>query len=195
MRLRDRFARRGFRHQLWALFALFLVAGAAVLVIDEVARYQARQSLQSLRDQSLQRMVLLKSVSDAYGLDMVDTTFRVRNALVSWDTGVETLDAATARIQADWARLAAMPRSPQAQVLFAETARARVRADRAARSLRVILVARDIDALGRFADTELYPAVDPVTQRLQRLGDLALADARAQVQRDLARSRRVSASA
>ncbi len=192
MRLRDRFTRRGMRYQLWALFAMFLLAGAAVLVIDEVARYQARQSLQALRDESLQRMRLLKSVSDAYGLDVVDTTFRVRNALVSWDTGVETLDGATARIEADWARLAAMPRTAEQQELFAQTERARVRADRAADSLRVILVARDIDALGRFADVELYPAIDPVTHRLQRLADLALADAEVAVARDLARSKRVS---
>ena len=44
------------RHQLWALFGLFLLTGATVLVLDEVAQYRARSSLQEMKDHSLQRM-------------------------------------------------------------------------------------------------------------------------------------------
>ena len=59
------FARLSFRHQLGALFGLFLLAGVAVLIIDEVAQYRARQSLLVLKDGSLRRMAVLKRVSDA----------------------------------------------------------------------------------------------------------------------------------
>ena len=181
------------RHQLWALFGLFLLTGAAVLTIDEVAQYRARQSLVSLNDDSLQRLRRIKRVSDGYGLDIVDTTFRTRNNLITWNQGVAVVDAARKRIDDNWAKLAPMPRNPQQKALFDEVVQARERADRAATRLRAILVKQDIEALGEFADTELYPAIDPVTTRLKALSDLAMVEAERVVRADIERGRRASA--
>lgn len=80
----DRFS---IRRQLWGLFALFLLAGASVLVIDEIEQQRARRTLQTLQDDALLGLRLIKTISDGYGLDVVDTTFRVRNDLVGWDEG------------------------------------------------------------------------------------------------------------
>ena len=48
------------------------------------------------------RLRRIKAVSDAYGLDVVDTTFRVRNYLISWEEGVQVVDSANLRIQEHW---------------------------------------------------------------------------------------------
>jgi two-component system, NarL family, sensor histidine kinase EvgS len=181
------------RQQLWGLFGLFLLTGATVLVIDEVAQYRARASLQAMKDDSLQRMRLIKDVSDGYSQGVVDTTFKARNYLITWKEGVARLDAARARIDASWRALEPLPRTPRQQLLFDEVRRARVRADRAAATLRATMVAADIKAIGRFADTELYPAIDPVTSRLQQLSDLAMVQAEGFVHADIARGRRTSA--
>src|SRR5690606_18624722 len=61
-------------------------------------------------------------------------------------------------------------------------------ADHAADTWRAILLQQDIGKLGRFADTELYPAVDPVSERLQALSDLAMVDAEATVRADVRRA-------
>jgi hypothetical protein len=100
---------------------------------------------------------------------------------------VATLDRAHAGIQRNWRELEQMPRMPAQQRLFAETAQARLRADRALLDLRAILLRRDIHALGQFADTELYPALDPVATRLQKLSDLAMVQAQATVRADVQR--------
>lgn len=180
------------RRQLWALFGLLLLTGATVLVIDEVAQYRARESLLTLRDDSLRGLRRIKMVSDAYGLDVVDTTFRVRNDLVPWREGVATVDEARRRIDESWAVLAQLPRTPEEDVHFRAAGEARVAADAAAAELRAILVREDIDALGRFADTRLYPAIDPVTERLKLLSELALVEADSVVRDDIVRSRRTS---
>jgi signal transduction histidine kinase/CheY-like chemotaxis protein/HPt (histidine-containing phosphotransfer) domain-containing protein/CHASE3 domain sensor protein len=181
------------RRQLWTLFGLLLLTGACVLVIDEIAQYHQRQSLQSLKDESLGRLRRLKEVSDGYGLDMVDTTFRVRNYLIDWNAGLAKLDAARTSIDRNWHELEALPRTPEQQQLFLRTAQSRVRADRAMAQLREILQRHDIQALGRFADGTLYPAVDPVTSRLQQLSDLAMLQAEGLVHADVQRAQRVSA--
>ena len=184
--------RPGIRRQLWGLFALLLAGGATVLVLDELAQLRARDTLLTLQDDALQRMRRLKAVSDAYGLDVVDTAFRARNNLITWNEGVSVVEGARTSVDAHWNALAAMPRIPRQQRLFDEVAALRVRADRATDELERILRAQDADALARFADTELYAAVDPVTARLQQLSDLAMLEAEGVVREELARQRRVS---
>jgi two-component system, NarL family, sensor histidine kinase EvgS len=195
MALRFRKPSLGMRHQLWGLFGLFLLAGATVLIIDELVQYQARVSLETLRDNSLQRLRHLKAVSDGYGLDVVDTTFRVRNDLMTWNQGVATLDAARVKIDRSWRALAPMPRSPEQKALFEQVLVARVRAHQAMDTLRAILVRRDIRALGRFADTELYPAIDPVTTRMEALSNLAMQNSERMVREDIERGRRAISAA
>src|SRR5690606_16024474 len=137
------FGKPGIRRQLWGLFVLLLLAGATVLVLDEVAQSRARDTLMSLQDDALQRMRRLKAVSDAYGLDVVDTTFRARNTLITWNEGVAVIDAVRASIDSNWEALAVMPRNPRQQQLFAEVGQLRVRADRATAELQDILRAKD----------------------------------------------------
>ncbi|MUV13091.1 ATP-binding protein [Noviluteimonas gilva] len=182
----------GMRHQLWGLFGLLLLAGATVLVIDEMLQSYTRTSLEQMRDNSLHRLRALKAVSDGYGLDVVDTTFRVRNGLMTWERGVETIDAAQEKIDRSWAALQTMPRSPEQQVLFEQVRGARVRSRAAMDTLRGILVRRDLKALGHFADTELYPAIDPVTTRMEALSNLAMLNSEAMVREEIERGQRAS---
>ena len=179
------------RVQLLALFGLMLLTGAAVLTLDQFSLQEDIERFHSLRDESLTGLRLAKSISDAYGLDIVDTTFRVRNNLMGWDQGIAVVDTAQSDIKRDWESLLAANLSPEQRALTDEVAKARVAADRAAEKLHGILAARDITALAQFADTELYPAMDPVTTRLQFLADVKMLDADRGVREHMLRSRRL----
>ncbi|WP_146907598.1 ATP-binding protein [Arenimonas daejeonensis] len=177
----------GIRLQLLGLFGLLLLTGAGVLALDEIERQRNQQALQQLKDESLAGLRRIKAVSDAYGLDIVDTTFRVRNDLIAWEEGVQVVDNARLRIREHWAALEKLPQTPEQAKLFQQIQRARIRADTAALTLRNLLVQQDIVALARFADTELYPAIDPVTTRMKHLSDLEMIEAEQRV-RDQARA-------
>ncbi|UHQ20526.1 ATP-binding protein [Lysobacter sp. KIS68-7] len=192
MALRLRMPNLGIRQQLLGLFGLFLLAGGTVQAIAEWSQYEARESLQQMKDYSLRRMRYIKAVSDVYGLDVVDTTFRVRNNLISWEQGIAVIDRAQAKVGRNWRALEPMPRGPEEQALFLQVKQARVRADAAMATLRSILMQRDLPALGRFADTELYPSVDPVTTRMVKWADLALVDAEEIVHEQVEQTRRTS---
>ena len=191
--LRALIARLGIRHQLWALFGLFLLTGATVLVVDELAQYRARQSLLALRGESLLGLRQIKRVSDGYGLDMVDTVFRTRNYLITWDEGLASVDGARRKIDEAWGTLATLPRTPEEATHFQAATREREAADAAMADLRAILVKKDIRALGQFADARLYPAIDPVTARLKLLSNLSMAHADDVVEANLRNNRQVSA--
>ena len=186
-------AAQSIRRQLLALFALLLGCGVAVISIDEFAQYQARQSLEQLQSRPLERMRALKAVSEGYSRGIVDTTFKVRNYLVGWDDGVRAVDQAQAAIDREWILLEAMPHDGDQRAVFAQADRARARADAAVKAPRAILVRRDIVALGRFADRDLYPAVDPVLGDVRQLGDMAMVEAQALVRADVRRGWNTSA--
>ncbi len=161
----------GIRHQLFGLFGLFLLTGALVVVVDEVSQYRTHRSMLAMKDDVLDGMRRIRRLSDAYSLDVVDTTFKARNALVGWDEALATVDRAQATIDTEWAALQASEFVGDDRALLVQALHERPRADDAVESLREALVARDVRALGRFADQELYPAIDPLTERLQALAD------------------------
>ncbi|MBA8887341.1 signal transduction histidine kinase/DNA-binding NarL/FixJ family response regulator [Dokdonella fugitiva] len=179
------------RVQLQALFGLLLLTGLTVLVLDEINQRSDVATFQSVQRQSLAGLRLAKSISDAYGLDIVSAVFRVRNNLMGWDQGVEVVEGARRAIDRDWKELVASELPPEQRAVVDEIARARVSADRAAEKLLAIFHAADIGALGRFADTELYPAMDPVASRLKFLADLKMFDTERMIDAHLDTARRV----
>ena len=159
-------SRLGIRHQLLGLFGLFLVTGGLVLALDEVGEYYTQRSMSAMKDDVLAGMRSIRRLSDAYSQDVVDSTFRTRNYLIGWDEGLETVERARATAAAEWDALQAMSLQGEDHALLQQALEERGRADRAAAKLSEVLDARDIRALGRFADGELYPAVDPLVERL-----------------------------
>ncbi|TDR47420.1 signal transduction histidine kinase [Tahibacter aquaticus] len=180
------------RQQLLGLFGLLLATGATVLVLDTLNERATVATIEQLREDSLAGLRYVKNISDAYGMDVVDTTFRVRNRLMGWEQGVEVLDRATERIQDQWDRLLQTHLTEVQQTLVDDIRRQRESADRAAAKLRAILQSQNIDDLGRFADTELYPAIDPVTTRLKFLSDLKMITANGNLDADARRTQRIS---
>ena len=185
-------SRFGLRQQLLGLFGLFLATGALVLVLDEVGQHFAQQSLVRMRDDVLAGMRGIRRLSDAYGRDVVDTTFRVRNYLIDFDEGVARLDRARLAADVEWRALEKDRFGFDDRALLEQALQARPRADAAVDNLRRAMAARDVRALGRFADRELYPAMDPLTERLQRIADHAQRRADDVVRADLAHGRWLS---
>ena len=182
----------GIRHQLWGLFGLFLLTGVLVLVLDEVSQYRAERSMVAMRDDVLAGMARIRRLSDAYSQDVVNTTFRARNHLVGWDEAVATVDQAQAGIDTEWAALQASEFAGDDRALFVQALQARTRADQAVDRLRQVLMAEDIRGLGRFADRELYPAIDPLAERLQALAERGQFRADALVQQEITRGTWIS---
>ncbi|MGH8104832.1 MAG: ATP-binding protein [Arenimonas sp.] len=177
------------RKQLLGVLGLMVFAFAGLLLLDEWERQKNTAALEHLKNDSLSSLRRIKAVSDSYGLDVVDTTFRVRNSLISWEEGLQILDSANLRIQEHWAALLQSRQNPEQQVLIEQINHAKVSADHASSELREILTRKDIVALGQFADTRLYPAIDPVTTRLKLLSDLELIQADRRVRAEAERSR------
>ena len=157
------------RQQLIGLFATVLLMGVVLLVADAWNRRESLDALRLMREESLETLRLAKSVSDAYGLDVVDTTFRVRNGLIGWDEGRAVIARTRAQLPPQWAALKTLAGEGRNAELMRELVHYRLGADAIASELQAILERRDAEALGTFADRRLYPNIDPVTLRLKTL--------------------------
>ncbi len=179
------------RHQLWGLFGLFLLTGLVVLVLDEVSQHRTQQSMMAMRDDVQAGIRRMRRLSEAYRQGVVDNTFRTRNYLVDWDEALATLDRAQANIDIEWKAVQAH-RDGDDRALLDEALQARPRADAAMANLRKVLLAKDIRALGRFADKELYPAIDPLAERLQAVAERGQGRADVLVQGEITRGKWLS---
>ena len=165
-------SKSGIRHQLLGLFGMFLLTGFLVLVLDQFGQFYMQRSMTALQDDVLTGMHRIRRLSNAYEQDLIDTTFRTRNYLIDWQHAENVIEHAQATSQTQWQALQTMPMDPEAKALLVQAQQARPRADAAFDQLRTILRQRDILALGQFADHDLFPATDPLVQRLERLDSL-----------------------
>jgi two-component system, NarL family, sensor histidine kinase EvgS len=180
------------RAQLLGLFAMVLLASVGLFLFDEWDRYQGRLASEQLRSVSLNNVRTIKIISDSYGLEYVDTTFRVRNYLISWDEGIKTVADAQISIDNHWQLLQNADLTPQQRALVSQINIDRKRADAVAIKLRGIFALEDIVELGKFADTELFPAIDPIRLRLKTLADLELVRADTIVEMQAKRAKRAA---
>jgi signal transduction histidine kinase/CheY-like chemotaxis protein/HPt (histidine-containing phosphotransfer) domain-containing protein len=174
------------RRQLSLLFGVLLVAGASVIVLDEIYQRTHEATLTRLYDNALGGQSEVKALTDAYGIDAIGVTFKVRNGLMSWSAAVQSLDADRARIAQAIAALHAEELPPRQLEVMARIDHERASADAALGHLHALLEARDLPGLGRFADTELFPALDPLLGDLDLLSDLKILDAEQQLRDDSA---------
>ncbi|WP_449446880.1 ATP-binding protein [Thermomonas brevis] len=179
-------SRLGMRQQLLGLFGLFLLTGLLVLVLDEVDQYRSRQLMVAMRDDMETGIHRFRRLSEAYRRGVVDNTFRTRNYLVGWDEALATLERAQAETEAEWTSVRVDQYDGEDRALLEQALEARPRADEAAETLHQILRQRDILALGRFADRELYPATDPLAQRLLAVAERGQYRADALVREEIA---------
>ncbi|MCU0634466.1 MAG: methyl-accepting chemotaxis protein [Gemmatimonadaceae bacterium] len=154
------------------------IALLSVVAVGAMSRlHQGTATIYADRVVPLQQ---LKLVADAYAVSIVDNAHKVRAGTVSFADGATTITRARALIDSAWTAYTQTSLTDEEKQLIADVERATSPANAAADKLLAILAARDQAALVRFAEHELYPAIDPVSEKVSALIDLQVRVAGAQ---------------
>ena len=114
----------------------------------------------------------LKIVADAYAVNIVDNTHKIRAGGVGIDKGIAEINAARAVIDSSWKAYTATYLTDEERGLVSEAVRAMTNANTSVDQLLAILARRDAAALTQYATKELYAVIDPVATPISKLIEL-----------------------
>ncbi len=128
----------------------------------------------SIHDERVVPLEELKFVSDAYAIDIVDTTHRVSSGSLSWSEATTRVHNAREVIDEHWDKYRATNLNAEEAAIADRVDASKVEADRKVAQLEDILTKRDELALASFADSQLYAAIDPTTEAISELSSYQL---------------------
>ncbi len=166
------------------LVCLSLLAVAMLVMI--VTAFSAMTSISKRTESIVADRLLpvdhLKTVSDMYAVEIVDTTHKVRSGALDWAAGAKAIDLALLTIDTRWRTYEATRLTPEEKKLTEIFDRARIASDASIRDLVQIMQRQDKAELERFVDTKLYSSVDPLAAPISDLIKLQLSEANAELE-------------
>jgi methyl-accepting chemotaxis protein len=114
----------------------------------------------------------LKIVADMYAVNIVDTSHKVRNGNLTWAQGEENVTTALKEVDNQWKAYTSTYLVEDEKKLISEAEPLFINANKATATLQNILRTHDEKALITFTTSELYPAIDPLSEKISALTDL-----------------------
>jgi methyl-accepting chemotaxis protein len=161
-----------------ALLAGVLSTALVVCGVQElVVLHRTDNALRSLYEERVLPLRQLKRISDLYGLDVVDNVHKTRNGTVPSTQAAHTVARARAQADSIWREYRPAYVSDHEEALIGRVTPLLAAGDSSAARVQGILERGDTEGLARYATSEMYPHIDPLTGTINELSDLQLADA------------------
>ena len=152
------------------LIGVLLAVG--LLGIQGMARGEA--TLSSVYNDRVVPLRDLKQVADMYAVNIVDTSHKARDGALTMEQARRSIDVAQEIVERKWRLYLATSLTAEEKRLIAEVEPAMARADVQVVRLRELLDKGDIAGLRAFTATDLYPVIDPVSDRITALIEVQL---------------------
>ena len=147
------------------------------LIVGGSGFWGMRQSNEEMAAIQANRVVplgQLKTVSDMYAVNIVDTSHKVRNGNLGWVEGQSAVADAAKTIRTQWNAYAATTLTPEEAGIVEQVRPLMASSDGKVAHLLRILEGRDAKGLDAFVRDELYQTFDPLTGEIDKLVDLQI---------------------
>lgn len=114
-------------------------------------------------------MVQLSTVRVSYSLEVVSSAQKLKSGQISFQQAKKTVKKATEKINKNWTDYMSTYLTPEEEKLAKESIVLMDAADEAVDNLRLIIEKEDSVALEKFINSELYPNIDPLVDKLTEL--------------------------
>lgn len=116
----------------------------------------------------------LKVVADLYAVNIVDTSHKLRGGTLGWDEALQNINNASKTIDELWTAYLKTQLVPEEERLVEQMRPLMQMANQKVDQLRKIVSNEDRAALIHFVDNQLYPAIDPISEKFSGLVDVQL---------------------
>jgi methyl-accepting chemotaxis protein/aerotaxis receptor len=158
-----------------ATLAILLVLLATVGTIGLKGMSDAHLTADSIFADRIVPLKQLKTVADAYAVNVVDTAHKVRNgggSGLTWEDGVTSLATAREMIDSNWRAYIATELTAEEAKLKNEAVALLELADAGIAELEGIFKAKDQAKLDAFVKQQLYQKIDPISAKVSELFEL-----------------------
>jgi len=152
-----------------ALFGVVLLGGLSVHSLGKVVA-----GIETVYKDRIVPMDSLKKISDMYAVNIVDTCHKVRNGNLTFEAGLKNLKDAQAVIAKEWQAYNSTVLTKEEEALVEGLNGIKAKGDALCSSLETALATKNMDRLAVIATSELYPVIDPITEKVSDLMNLQL---------------------
>lgn len=159
-----------------------------LILIGVISYWDMEEIIGSLKTVYEDRVVplkQLKTVSDLYAVQIVDTAHKVRTGSIRWEDGVESVHNAKNEINEKWSTYLLTHLVEREQNLVDKAKPLLEIANKSIERFVEILERKDSQALVYYIDTELYPTIDPISEVFSKLVEVQLIVAKEEYERSL----------
>lgn len=159
---------------------LLMLVGILSIVAIFVGAYglyginQTRLGLETVYNDRVIPLEQLKQVSDLYAVNIVDTSHKVLAKTLTWEQGSANIEEALRHTDEVWIAYINTKLTPEEQALIDSTKPLLATATASVQKLQSIFAAKDYTALAAYNKSELYPNIDPLTEKISELVQLQL---------------------
>ena len=164
--------------KIYLILALVSLVAVGIGVLGLYGINRSNGSLKTVYDDRVVPLKQLKAVSDMYAVNIVDTCHKVRNGNLSWSEGLKNIDQANQVIETQWNAYTATQMDAAEAQLVKEAQPLMKKADLSIAKSRSLMEHQDKEALAAYTITELYPNIDPISEKISQLVDLQIEVAR-----------------
>ncbi|EMY78108.1 signal transduction four helix bundle sensory module [Leptospira weilii serovar Ranarum str. ICFT] len=151
------------------LFGSVLIPIAALVALALINTKDRIEDIETIYEDRVIPLKQLKRISDFYAIYIVDCVHKVRSGTFTPEEGVTNLDKATNGIQEEWTAYIGTRLVPEEENIIKELNPLFLASNATVAEARELMVTKNFQELGVFADTRLYPKIDPVTAKIEEL--------------------------
>lgn len=165
---------------------LFLLVGfmsaimIAIGLLGITGLMQTRNGLRTVYEDRVVPLRDLKVIADMYAVNIVDTTHKVRNGNITWEQAGINVDDASKTIHQKWEAYLGTFLVEEEKKLVSEIKPLMQKADSEVAVLKGILSEKSQKQVAEFSIDNLYPAIDPVSDKFAQLIDVQLVVAKSE---------------
>lgn len=159
------------------LGSIMIILLTIIIIISSTAYTglnATNKSLESVYKDRVIPLEQLKNISDLYAINIVDVSHKLRNNNISWNEAMEQSQNAKTAIDEYWSEYMSTFLTPEEESIALEVQSLFENADKSVLELQNIINKKDQNLLDQFTINNLYPNIDPLTEKIGELINMQL---------------------
>ena len=152
-----------------AILATLILGLNAIMDLKEV-----NQGLETVYHDRVVPLEQLKIIADEYAVNIVDTTHQTRNGNFDFEKCITNINSAESKIQKNWQAFMSTTLTKEEQVLANDAQKLMISGNEIAQKIKDACKKRDSSLLTKISIEDLYPRIDPISEKISALISLQL---------------------